>query len=151
MKMTHTIRRLFLTFSSVFLGVIISKQICQTMMNKGFIIQIANMFNVVEVMIGVWGTLLGFIITAESVLIAFNSGNIINEFKQTGHYSTVIYQYTQTSVKLLIYIIIFVALMIINSFTMGTMFVFIFCIIMTFFDTLACFSILILMLFMANR
>lgn len=149
--MKHTIRRLILTLGSVLLGLVIAKYICQTMIDKEFVIQSANMFNVVEVMIGVWGTLLGFIITAESVLIAFSNGTITSDFKKTGHYTTVIYQYTQTSVKLLIYIIMFVAFMIINGFTMDTMFIFVFCIIMTFVDVLACFVILILMLFMANR
>lgn len=149
--MEHTTRRLVLTFGSVLLGFIISKQICQIMIDKEFVIQNASMFDVVEVMIGVWGTLLGFIITAESVLIAFSNGTITNDFKKTGHYTTVIYQYTQTSIKLLLYIVVFVAFMIINIFTMDVMFVFIFCITMTFVDTLACFGILILMLFMANR
>lgn len=149
-KMKHITRRLILTLGPVLIGFIISKQICQTMIHKEFVIQSADMFNVVEVMIGVWGTLLGFIITAESVLIAFSNGTITNDFKRTGHYKTVIYQYTQTSIKLLLYIIIFVAFMIINIFTMDTMFVFIFCIVMTVVDTLACFGILILMLFMAN-
>lgn len=149
--MNHTIRRLILTFGPVLLGLIISRQICQIMINKEFVIESASMFDAVEVMIGVWGTLLGFIITAESILIAFSNGTITNDFKKTGHYKTVIYQYTQTSIKLLLYIIVFVAFMIINSFTMEVMFVFIFFIIMTFADTLACFGILILMLLMANR
>lgn len=149
--MKHTIRRLILTFGPVLLGLIISKQVCQAMIDKEFVIQSVNMFGVVEVMIGVWGTLLGFIITAESVLIAFNTGTITSDFKKTGHYVTVFYQYTQTSIKLLIYIVLFVAFMINNSFTMDIMFVFIFCIIMTFIDVLACLVILVLMLIMANR
>lgn len=149
--MKHTIRRVILTFGSVLLGLLISKQICQIMIDNEFVIQSENLFGVVEVMIGVWGTLLGFIITAESILIAFSNGTITNEFKQTGHYMTVIYQYTQTSIKLLVYIVVFVSFMIIDTFTMETMFVFILFIVMTFFDTLVCFGILILMLLMANK
>lgn len=149
--MTHTIRRLLLTFGSALLGVIISDLVCKLMIDKSFLIDSVTMFNVVEVMIGVWGTLLGFLITAESVLIAFSNGTITSDFKKTGHYITVIYQYTLTSFKLLVYIVAFVSLMIINNFTMEVMFVFLICIIMTFVDTLACFGILILMLIMANK
>lgn len=149
--MKHTIRRLILTFGPILMGLIVSKQVCQIMIDKEFVIQSSSMFRVVEVMIGVWGTLLGFIITAESILIAFSNGTITNDFKQTGGYITVIFQYTQTSMKLLLYIIVFVAIMIFNSFTMEIMFVFILFIVMTFIDTLACFGILILMLVMANR
>lgn len=149
--MKHTTRRLILTFGSILLGIIAAKQICQIMINKEFIIQSSNMFDVVAVMIGVWGTLLGFIITAESILIAFSNGTITSDFKQTGHYMTVIYQYTQTSIKLLLYIVVFVGIMIINDFTMKFMFVFIFFVVMTFIDVLVCFGILILMLLMANK
>lgn len=149
--MKHTIRRVILTFGSILLGTIISELVCRIMIDSKFAIESANMFDVVEVMIGVWGTLLGFIITAESILVAFSNGTITNDFKKTGHYITVIYQYTQTSVKLLIYVIVFVSIMIIDNFTMEIMFVFILFIAMTFIDTLVCFLILILMLRMANE
>lgn len=33
--------------------------------------------SLIETMIGVWGTLLGFMITAASILLAFNDGSII--------------------------------------------------------------------------
>lgn len=136
---------------SLILGFILAEQVCQTMIAKEFVVDPENMTSVVGIMIGVWGTLLGFIITAESILIAFNSGTITNEFKQTRHYMTVICQYTQTSIKLLAYIIVFVAILVAGIFTMREMFVFIYFTIMTAIDVLICFGILILMLIMANK
>ena len=108
------------------------------------------MIVVSKVMIGVWGTLLGFIITAESILIAFSNGSFTQEFKKTGHYMTVIFQYTQTSVKLLVYILVFVCIIVINAFDLFQMFLFICFSLMTFIDVFISFIILVLMLRMAD-
>lgn len=150
-KSKHVIRRAILMFGSIVVGYIISKLICNLMVKNSFVIDSENLLNIVTVMIGVWATLLGFIITAESILVAFNNGTITSDFKQTGHYMTVIFQYTQTSVKLLTYIVLFVGISILKSFTMREMFIFILCISMTFLDVMICFFILLLMLRMANR
>lgn len=149
--MRHGIRRALLAIGSVIVGYTISIFLCDVMVKYKFVVDAENMLGIVTVMIGVWATLLGFIITAESILVAFDNGTITNEFKQTGHYMTVIFQYTQTSIKLLIYIIVFVGISILNSFAMREMFIFILCISMTFIDVLICFVILVLMLKMANR
>lgn len=149
--MRHGIRRALLAIGSVIVGYTISIFLCDVMVKYKFVVDAENMLGIVTIMIGVWATLLGFIITAESILVAFDNGTITNEFKQTGHYMTVIFQYTQTSIKLLIYIIVFVGISILNSFAMREMFIFILCISMTFIDVLICFVILVLMLKMANR
>lgn len=149
--MRHGIRRALLAIGSVIVGYTISIFLCDVMVKYKFVVDAENMLGIVTIMIGVWATLLGFIITAESILVAFDNGTITNEFKQTGHYMTVIFQYTQTSIKLLIYIIVFVGISILNSFAMREMFIFILCISMTFIDVFICFVILVLMLKMANR
>ena len=151
MKNKHILRRIVFIASSIVLGFLTAGIICSLMQSKQYQIDSQNMQNVIEVMIGVWGTLLGFLITAESILVTFSGGSITNEFKQTGHYMTVIYQYTQTSIKLLLYILIFIGIMIVDSFAMVEMFFFIAFVIMTVIDTLFCFAILILMLKMTTK
>lgn len=151
MKNKHILRRIVFIASSIVLGFLTAGIICSLMQSKQYQIDSQNMQNVIEVMIGVWGTLLGFLITAESILVTFSGGSITNEFKQTGHYMTVIYQYTQTSIKLLLYILIFIGIMIVDSFAMVEMFLFIAFVIMTVIDTLFCFAILILMLKMTTK
>ena len=148
--MKHLLRRGVLFFVSIGLGLVGAFVMCDNMMEKKWIIDVSNMIEVSKVMIGVWGTLLGFIITAESILVAFSNGTITSDFKRTRHYMTVIFQYTQTSVKLLIYILAFVCIIVIKAFTMKEMFIFICFTIMTFVDVLISFVILILMLRMAN-
>ena len=151
MKNKHILRRIVFIASSIVLGFLTAGIICSLMQSKQYQIDSQSMQNVTEVMIGVWGTLLGFLITAESILVTFSGGSITNEFKQTGHYMTVIYQYTQTSIKLLLYILIFIGIMIVDSFAMVEMFFFIAFVIMTVIDTLFCFAILILMLKMTTK
>lgn len=128
-----------------------SRCICNNITANDFTIDSSNMIEVSKVMISIWGTLLGFIITAESILVAFSNGTITGDFKKTGHYMTVIFQYTQTSIKLLIYIFTFVCIIAINRFGIKEMFLFILFSTMTFVDILISFTILILMLKMANR
>ncbi len=63
---------------------------------------------------------------------------------------TVIFQYTQTSVKLLVYILVFVCIIVINAFDLFQMFLFICFSLMTFIDVFISFIILVLMLRMAD-
>lgn len=150
-KSEHIRRRMFLFVVPIAFGVLIAFIVCYKMKRCGFLIDVSNMIEVSKVMVSVWGTMLGFIITAESILVAFEKGTITGEFKRTGHYMTVIFQYTQTSIKLLIYIIVFVCIMVRNAFAMHEMFVFVFFTAMTFVDILISLAILILMLKMANN
>lgn len=147
----HLVRRMGLLFSPFIIGIVVAQLICQEIKNQEWEINAANMIEVSKIMIGVWGTLLGFIITAESILVAFGNGTITSDFKKTGHYMTVIFQYTQTSVKLLIYIFVFIGIIVISKFTIKEMFLFIWFGCMTFVDVVVSFGILILMLKMANR
>lgn len=58
-------------------------------------------FGILETMLSLWGTLLGFMITAVSILLAFNDGNIIKMLKATGHYRTILMSYISCCVHLL--------------------------------------------------
>lgn len=51
------------------------------------------------------GTLLGFIITVVSILVAFNGSKLTEEVKQTGHFKTVLFIYLITCAELFISII----------------------------------------------
>lgn len=150
-KRRHFCRIAFLLLFPAIMGVIIACIICTEMKSRNVKIDAINMIEVAKTMIGVWGTLLGFIITAESILVAFSNGTITGEFKQTGHYMTVIFQYTQTSIKLLVYIFAFVCIISLNKFSIVEMFLFILFSVMTFIDVFISFFILILMLKMSTR
>jgi len=61
-------------------------------------------------MIGLWGTLLGFIITAISILVTLDTGNgMVEILKKSNHFNTIIYALLSTAIILLLGIIIAVA------------------------------------------
>ncbi|MDE5590069.1 MAG: hypothetical protein K2J60_13190 [Acetatifactor sp.] len=69
--------------------------------NMGKFMSPEEWFGILEMMLSLWGTLLGFMITAASILLAFNDGNIIKMLKDTGHYSTVLMCYISCCIHLL--------------------------------------------------
>jgi len=74
------------------------------------------MIDIVKMMLGIWGTLLGFIITAVSILIGFNGSERTKEIIESRHYKTILYTYMITCFVLLLSIATFVPVVIINSF-----------------------------------
>ena len=149
-KQRHLCKRFCLFIASIVIGVVCACIICEVYTVKNWKINTNNMLDISKMMIGLWGTVLGFIITAESILIAFDSGSITSEFKKTGHYVTVIFQYTQTSIKLLITILILVVISVIDKFSMKIFGIFIGLTVMNFVDVLISLGILYLMMRMAS-
>ncbi len=54
-----------------------------------------------KTLLGTWATLLGFIVTAESILITMGGKEYIEAFKESRHYKTVLLTYFLTSFDLL--------------------------------------------------
>lgn len=150
-KQRHLCRRFCLFIVPCVIGAAFAWFTCKILTAREWEINVNSMLDISKVMIGLWGTVLGFIITAESILIAFDSGSITSEFKKTGHYMTVIFQYTQTSIKLLITIFALVIISVIGKFSMKIFGIFIWLTVMNFVDVLISLSILYLMMRMASN
>lgn len=59
-----------------------------------------NGVDVLKVLLGVWATLLGFIVTAESILITMGGKEYIQAFRKSKHYGTVLFTYGITGFDL---------------------------------------------------
>ena len=59
-----------------------------------------------KTMLGIWGTLLGFLITAISILLALGEGKFINMLKSTGHFKTILLSYIICCIHLLVAVIL---------------------------------------------
>ena len=59
-----------------------------------------------KTMLSIWGTLLGFLITAISILMAFGEGKFINILKSTGHFKTILLSYIICCLHLLVAVIL---------------------------------------------
>lgn len=101
-------------------------------------VNISKMMDIATTMIGLWGTSLGFIITAESILVAFDGSYLTKEIKQSEHFKTVIYTYTLTCMELLLMIAIFSIILIENYFSIILLGVLYACLIISLIDILLC-------------
>lgn len=54
-----------------------------------------------KTMLGIWGTLLGFLIMAVSILLTLTEGKLITMLKTTGHYKTILLAYITCCLHLL--------------------------------------------------
>ena len=68
-----------------------------------------------KTMIGVYSTLLGFAITAESILIAFQGGEYTQLIIRAGHLKTVLFSFVLTNISLFWGLIFYVVLIMGNS------------------------------------
>lgn len=145
-KKKHLIRRVLLFFVPIVLGLLFSYAICCFLKENGFKIDIQLQIEAVKTVIGIWGTILGFIFAAESILIAFDGSKLTEEIKETGHYKTVLFMYTITCLIFLICLVIFIPVIIINYFNWLCLFLFIAAVIVTFIDMFLCLFFLILVI-----
>lgn len=54
-----------------------------------------------KTILSIWGTLLGFLITAVSILLTMGNGKFLDMLKDTGHYKTILLSYIACCVHLL--------------------------------------------------
>ena len=90
---------------------------------------------------------IGFVITAVSILIAFNGSKFTQEIRESGHYQTVMFLYIVTCVIIFAAILCFLPIYIINIVSKKILVVLIFFTI----ETMIMFGIDILLLFLILR
>ena len=73
----------------------------QHLVNIGYNIYSFEGIEITKTLLSIWGTLLGFIITAASILLTMEGKDYIHAFKESQHYSTVLYTYCLSSFSLL--------------------------------------------------
>lgn len=59
-----------------------------------------------KIMLSIWGTLLGFLITAVSILLTIGEGKFLTMLKDTGHYQTILYSYVICCMHLLVAVVL---------------------------------------------
>lgn len=73
-----------------------------------FQIDEANCKSTVNNMMGIYATLLGFSITAESILVTFQGGEFSNLIIKAGHLKTVLFSFMLTNISLFIGLVWFI-------------------------------------------
>lgn len=101
----YKLKRLLIFIIPIILGILVqylTKDIVLCTNNN-------NMRELIGNTLGMWGSMLGFIITVESLFIGFDSKNI-NILRGTRVYKTMLYTFTLTCAELVIDIIIFICI-----------------------------------------
>ena len=91
------VSRVLYTIIPIVLSIVISFVIYKEWV-RNINIKLLNIQDVVGTILGIWGTLFGFVITAISILIAFNGSKFTQELRDSGHYQTVMFLYIVTCV-----------------------------------------------------
>ena len=98
-KRKHRVRRGGIAVIPIVISIIFSLLIPVNVTAESF-------FASLQVIIGVWATLLGFIITTVSILLTFTGSKLTEEIKATGHYKTILFSYLLTCFELLIFLLL---------------------------------------------
>lgn len=96
-----------------------------------------------KLMLNIWGTLLGFLITAVSLFLTIGDGQYMNTLKSSGHFSTVLSSYVICCIHLFLAVVIAVVVVFLKIWNL-TVFVFLCAIVI---DTLTIVAICLFFLF----
>lgn len=87
---------------------------------------------IVKTLVGVWATLLGFMITSVSILVTIGGNEYVLAFRKSQHYHTVMYTNTITCVLMLAATIFCIVIMCVNIWNRICFNIFVFLLISTF-------------------
>ena len=100
-----------------------------------------------KTLLGTWATLLGFIVTAESILITMGGKEYIQAFKESRHYKTVLLTYFSTSFVLLSATIFSIVIICLNIWDTVLFYILIYLILSTFLLLFFCILFLFFMVY----
>ena len=83
--------RIFLSLIPLIIAIISFIIINSLIIHDKIEIDINDGMEDLKVMVSVWITILGFLVTSVSILITISGGNFINIMRESGHFKTIIY------------------------------------------------------------
>lgn len=100
------IDRICIIFIPVIISIVSFFTINHICNKYGFCIEVLDGIEDFKVMLSVWGTLLGFLITAVSILLTLGDGKFLGILKKTGHFETILLSYVVCCIHLLIAVVV---------------------------------------------
>ncbi|MFR6346423.1 MAG: hypothetical protein ACLUN9_06550 [Enterocloster aldenensis] len=86
--------------STLILPIAISHVILLRLDAIGYLIECKIWVEIVKTLLGIWGTLLGFIVTALSIILAIGNSPFLELLNKSGHMKTIMFSYAITSLIL---------------------------------------------------
>lgn len=87
--------------TTILLPALICGVISKILINKGYLIESNVWIEIIKSLLGIWGTLLGFIVTALSIILAIGNSPFLKLLSDSGHMKTIMLSYAVTSIVLL--------------------------------------------------
>ena len=110
----NVIDRIIIIFVPIFLGIIIGLIVDYLLKNINYRMMATDGLDLVKTVIDVWGILLGFVITAVSILLTIGENSFISTLVETNHMKSIILSYVVSSIYLLIAIIFSMILLVLK-------------------------------------
>lgn len=82
--------------------------------------------NLSQMMINVWGTLFGFLLSAESILLTLGGKKYLKALRESVHYRTILFAYFVASFHTLIAMAVFITIVFMNTWSDSLMMVLVF-------------------------
>lgn len=99
------------------MGIIMTIISCFFINKNGIKIDSEKSLAFINTMLGIWATLLGFMITSLSIMVGFKGSERTQIFIESKHYSTILFTYTFTCIELLLCLLIFIPVLLVDKIT----------------------------------
>lgn len=110
--------RVIILFLPILISLLAFYVINNACVKHSFIISEVDGIDNIKTMLGIWGTLLGFLITAVSILLALDDGKFLSMLKNTGHYKTILLSYIICCLHLFVAVVISVICIFVKMWSM---------------------------------
>lgn len=126
------IDKIVITVVSIIIPSIVVIILDYFLQSKGYDYSSFDGKEIAKTLVGVWATLLGFMITSVSILVTLGGNEYVLAFRKSQHYHTVMYTNTITSILMLAATVFCIVIMCLNIWNRVCFNIFIFLLISTF-------------------
>lgn len=106
--------RLIISCAPLILGIFTATVVDYFVRKSNYTITVEEGMDLIKTIIDIWGILLGFVITAVSILLTIGENSYINALVETNHMKSILFSYVISSVYLLLSIIFSLVLLIVR-------------------------------------
>lgn len=104
----------------IIIGIIITVISFNVIDSKEIKLNSEKTLSFIDTMLGIWATLLGFMITSLSILIGFKGSERTQLFIESKHYSTILYTYIITCIELFLCMVIYIPVILLEMINLLT-------------------------------
>lgn len=125
MTKTNVIDRIIIAMAPLLTGMITIAILIYVTQKNSIVIDSEAGIELIKSIIDIWGVLLGFIITAVSILLTLGENSFINTLIETNHMQSIIFSYVMASIYLFLSLVVAIIVLFVNLWNKTVMIAFI--------------------------